>query len=305
VTIDSAGRIFVAWSDYTDESVARIRGFTPALAPAWAAKPVSAGTVDTQEPDVVATPEGFVVVFNQSDMANRAYGRRFTAAGAPIGNEVPLSPADGRCPNVARGADGGLIVGWWNASDGQARAFRPDLTAVGNAIVVAAGGLSPRLAAFSGEVVAAYHAVVPGNSTDVLARRAPYDVGGAATPTPTPAPTAAPTAQPAAPAPAASAKPATAKKPTLNAIAVLPCTRKCVSRRKFRIRLRHPRGARLKSVLVRVNGERVATRRGKRVTAPVNLRGLPKGRFKVRITITLVDGRTINGTRRYRTCTKK
>ena len=307
VTIDSAGRVFVAWSDYTDNSVARIRGFTSALAPAWAGKPVIEGGVETQEPDVVATPEGFAVVFNQADMANQAYGRRFTAAGAPIAAAVPLAAGDGRQPNVARGPDGGLIAGWWNASDGLARAFRSDLTGVGGPIVVAPGGPSPRFAAFSGEVIAAYHVVVPGNSLDVFARRVPYDVSGAAAPTPTA--TAAPTTQPpaATPVPIATPvpKPATRKKPTLNAVVVLPSTRRCVSRRKFRIRLRHPRGARVKSAVVRLNGKRVATRRGKRVTAPVNLRGLPKGRFTVRITVKLADGRTVNGTRRYRTCTPR
>ena len=75
------------------------------------------------EPDVVATPEGFVVVFNRADDANQAYGRRFTAAGAPIAAAVPLSPADGREPHVARGADGGLVAGWWDGADGLARAF--------------------------------------------------------------------------------------------------------------------------------------------------------------------------------------
>ena len=305
VAIDPAGRVFVGWTDNADIT-ARIRGFTAALAPAWDAKPVITGSVQTQEPDVVATPEGLVVVFNQADMANQAYGRRFTAAGAPIADAVPLSAADGRRPNVARGADGGLIASWWNATDGQARAFRSDLTGVGDPIVMAAGGDSPKLAAFSGDVVAAYHANGAG-TPDVFARRAPYDVGGAATPTPsaTAAPTAAPTAQPPAPAPVTPATPATAKKPTLNAFATLPSNRKCVSRRKFRIRLRHPRGARVLSAVVRVNGKRVATRRGARITAPVNLRGLPKGRFTVRITVKLADGRTVSGERRYRTCTPR
>ena len=309
VTIDSAGRVFVGWTDNTDIT-ARIRGFTAALAAAWDAQPVITGSVQTQEPDVVATPEGFVVVFNQADMANQAYGRRFTPAGAPVAGAVLLSPADGRRPNVARGADGALIASWWNATDGQARAFRSDLTAVGDPIVMAAGGDSPKLAAFSGDVVATYHANGAG-TPDVFARRAPYDVGGAATPTPsataapTASPTAAPTTQPPAPAPVTPATPATAKKPTLNAFATLPSNRRCVSRRKFRIRLRHPRGARVLSAVVRVNGKRVATRRGARITAPVNLRGLPKGRFTVRITVKLADGRTVSGTRRYRTCTPK
>ena len=44
---------------------------------------------------------------------------------------------------------------------------------------------------------------------------------------------------------------------------------------------------------------------GKRVTAPVDLRGLPKGRYKVEIRITTSTGRVIKGTRRYRTCVPK
>jgi hypothetical protein len=45
--------------------------------------------------------------------------------------------------------------------------------------------------------------------------------------------------------------------------------------------------------------------RGKRLTSPVDLRGLPKGRFKVTITVTTESGRRLSGTRRYRTCTPK
>ena len=81
--------------------------------------------------------------------------------------------------------------------------------------------------------------------------------------------------------------------------------RSCASRRRFTIRLRVPRGERAVSATVRVNGKRVAVRRGARLTAPVNLRGLPKGRFSVRITLKLADGRTVTGVRRYRTCTPK
>jgi hypothetical protein len=294
--------VLIAWSDYTDTSVVRVRGFTAALAPAFAAKPVVAGAVFSQEPDLVATPEGFVVVYNLADAATRAYGRRFSAAGAPIAAPAPLGPGVGRQPHVARGPTGDLIAGWRDTNqDGRVRALRSDLTGAGDAILVAAGGESPRLAAFAGEAIAVYHQPAPPNALDVLARRMPYDTGAAATPEATAAPTAQPPAATPVPTVPPAAKP---PKPTLGAAVTLPSTRRCVSRRKFRIRLRHPRGARLKSVLVRLDGKRVATRRGKRVTAPVNLRGLPKGRFKVRITITLVDGRTINGTRRYRTCTR-
>jgi hypothetical protein len=55
---------------------------------------------------------------------------------------------------------------------------------------------------------------------------------------------------------------------------------------------------------VRVNGKRVLVRRGRRLTSTVNLRGLPRGRFRVQIRLTLASGKTVTGTRRYRTCTK-
>jgi hypothetical protein len=45
--------------------------------------------------------------------------------------------------------------------------------------------------------------------------------------------------------------------------------------------------------------------RNVRVTARVDLRGLPRGRYTVRITILLDDARTIKGKRKYRTCGKK
>jgi hypothetical protein len=79
----------------------------------------------------------------------------------------------------------------------------------------------------------------------------------------------------------------------------LPSTRSCVSRRHFRIRVKK---GEYKQVLVWVNGKRVKSLRGKRVTATVDLRGLPKGRFKVKIAATLKTGKVIRDTRKYRTC---
>lgn len=79
----------------------------------------------------------------------------------------------------------------------------------------------------------------------------------------------------------------------------------CASRRNFRIRLRAPHGERLRSAKVFVNGRRVAVLRGRRLTAPVDLRNLPKGRFTVKVIATTTTGRTITETRRYRTCAPK
>ena len=79
----------------------------------------------------------------------------------------------------------------------------------------------------------------------------------------------------------------------------------CASRRHFVIRLRVPRGDRLRSARVYVNGRQVRLLRGKRPRAVIDLRGLPLGRFSVRVVARTVKGRTVIETRRYRTCTKK
>ena len=70
----------------------------------------------------------------------------------------------------------------------------------------------------------------------------------------------------------------------------LPSNRKCVSRRKFRISIRQPGGIQIQTALVFLNGRkiRVLTRKvfqKKRKVANVNLRGLPRGTFKVRIVV--------------------
>jgi hypothetical protein len=96
-------------------------------------------------------------------------------------------------------------------------------------------------------------------------------------------------------------------KPTFQNTVVLPSQgkRKCRSRRSFRIRLRNPAGDPLVRATVKVNGKQVRVVKGARLTAPVDLRGLPKGRYTVSITATTTLGRTIKGSRKYRTCTPK
>ena len=71
---------------------------------------------------------------------------------------------------------------------------------------------------------------------------------------------------------------------------------------RFRIRLRTPRGTRVVSATVSINGKvRARVKRGK-VRAPVDLRGLPKGKVTVRVAVKASDGRTYKGKRTYRTC---
>jgi hypothetical protein len=94
--------------------------------------------------------------------------------------------------------------------------------------------------------------------------------------------------------------------PTFTSVVSMPKqTRKCRSRRNFRIRLREPKADPLVKATVRVNGKRVRVLSGKRLTAPVDLRNLPRGRYTVKIVATTASGKVVQGTRRYRTCVRK
>lgn len=100
-------------------------------------------------------------------------------------------------------------------------------------------------------------------------------------------------------------KPAAAASPTTSS-----STKKkaCSSRRQFRIRVKKTKKKqklRIVRVSVTVNGKRTQVKKGKRVTAVVTLKGLPKGRYRVVIRAKLSNGRTITDVRRFRTCTPK
>lgn len=85
----------------------------------------------------------------------------------------------------------------------------------------------------------------------------------------------------------------------------LPPSRTCQSRRRFGIRLRAPRGQKLRRARVYVDGKRVrVVRRRGRLRAIVDLRGKPAGRFVVRIVARTRSGRTLHSKRVYRTCVK-
>jgi hypothetical protein len=88
-------------------------------------------------------------------------------------------------------------------------------------------------------------------------------------------------------------------------VATLPSNRRCVSRRRFRITLKAPKGRPIAQAQVLVNGRPKAVVRGRKLTAPVDLRGLPKGRFTVTIRLTLRDGTVVRGSRAFRTCAPK
>ena len=91
--------------------------------------------------------------------------------------------------------------------------------------------------------------------------------------------------------------------PRLADIVTLPASRGCASRRRFPIRLREPRGDAIKSAVITLNAKRLRVRRvAGRLTTTVDLRGLPRGRYRVKIVAKTYRGQTIQGSRRYRTC---
>ena len=94
--------------------------------------------------------------------------------------------------------------------------------------------------------------------------------------------------------------------PTGQAIQPVPGA-PCASRRAFAIRLRGLDRVRVRSANVTFNGKRLPVRRqviGERMrhTARIDLRGLPRGTYTVTIAVTTAGGRTLHGTRTYRTC---
>jgi hypothetical protein len=103
----------------------------------------------------------------------------------------------------------------------------------------------------------------------------------------------------------ADAAPLQSVLPKFASLVTLPSAKACVSRRKFSIRLQVPKGSAVTSAEVKVNGKSAAVRRGARLRSTVNLTQLPKGRFRVDIVLKLADGRTVKGTRSYRTCAVK
>jgi hypothetical protein len=133
--------------------------------------------------------------------------------------------------------------------------------------------------------------------------------GGLATVVPTATPTAIPTSPAAVPVPVSP--PVVPQTPVPaptggGAVSVrgeqlgLPFTRKCASRRHFKITLHAPRPAAMRSAVIRVNGRFRKKVRGRK--ARIDLRGLPKGRVVVGVVVRATNGRTYRSKRTYRTC---
>jgi len=257
---------------------------------------------------VDADATGFTVAFELDDTT---FVRRFAEDGTPVTGAVTVGTFPLENPFAATAPDGRSVVAWTAPAGAEAvlREYSATLGADGGAQDVSATGNAgqpfPRGVAADADGFVVVWDADDADETGVYARRFSWGGGTAATPTATPVATEDPSPAPAATATATPTPTPSKAAPQVKLADVvrgLPSTRRCVSRRNFRIRLREPKGIKIRRATVKVDGKLVATRKGKRVTAPVDLRGLPKGRFKVEIRVTTTTGRVIKGTRKYRTC---
>lgn len=86
----------------------------------------------------------------------------------------------------------------------------------------------------------------------------------------------------------------------------LPSNQKCFSRRVFQIHLHEPKYDPFKEVVVTLGKRRLAVKRhGNVFAATIDLKGLPRGTFTVKIHMTTVLGHHLSGSRTYHTCTTK
>ena len=82
----------------------------------------------------------------------------------------------------------------------------------------------------------------------------------------------------------------------------LPSTRMCLSRRKFVVHPRAPKGVKLVSVVIQINGKTVKTGRLSKDRTSVSLIGLPKGTFKVSLITKSSTGKLYEDIRTFHTC---
>jgi hypothetical protein len=114
-----------------------------------------------------------------------------------------------------------------------------------------------------------------------------------------PAPSTSPSSSPAA----GGGSQAASTNLASSSISLPPASsRSCTSRRSFHIRINPPRGVRFTKVTVRLNKKLIKVRRGKHLSAAISLKGLPRGRFTLRVVATTAKGRRLSRTRHYVTC---
>lgn len=321
------GRFALAWHHSTlvdTDGIVPARRYQADGTPAGPAFEAFHGERNRNYPGVAVAmaPDGTLVVgwVGQDSDAAGIFARRFAPGGdaGPVFGVNDYTTYAQSNVDFAFDDDGSLFAVY----EGQVgteqwsylREFAPDGAPTGNGERTGSASsgtpMQPQVAVDgNGRLVTAWTAYDQSSSLGVFLRRFDYApvAPSPAPPGPGPGPGPAPDPPVVGPdtTPTPAGLPSLVAPPAFSRVVTLPSTRRCASRRAFKIRLRIPRGSVVNQATVKVNGSRVAVRRGSRLRSTVDLRTLPKGRFTVAITLDLADGRTVSGTRRYRTCVPK
>jgi hypothetical protein len=122
------------------------------------------------------------------------------------------------------------------------------------------------------------------------------------TASPTPTPTATPTPVTPTATPTPTGPTSTPSVPVALADELgMPAATSCIKKGTLKLRVRAPRGTKVVSAVVKVNGKVKARLKGKKAAKPVTLRGLKKT-TKLAVTIKASNKRTYSATRIYKAC---
>jgi hypothetical protein len=93
--------------------------------------------------------------------------------------------------------------------------------------------------------------------------------------------------------------------PAIGHALTLPSAKPCLTTRTLIVQLRKIHRVRWVSMSVKINGKPSRTIKGAALRKPIRLKGLPTGRFALKITARTGDRRTVSATRTYRACAAK
>jgi len=90
---------------------------------------------------------------------------------------------------------------------------------------------------------------------------------------------------------------------TPSSVIALPATSsKCSKRRQIRVGIKPPKGTQIEKASVKVGGGKAKVYRGARARSGIVITELPVGHYKVVVTVTLSDGRSVTLSRKYFGC---
>lgn len=257
-----------------------------ALGTSWGAEEATYGIPVASGADGIEVGPGgqlFITMYNSGQVAR-------LDPSAPNGTDATIVASGLVEPfGMARGADGALYVA---SKDARLLRIAPDGSQRG--IALPANFKAWQVAAVGNDIWV----------TDQDAARV-LRIRNAGLPEPAPTlPIPAPPAPP-GPPPAPPAKPTA--KPKVADVVSLASAKRCLSKRRLTltVRKRKAGAAKVASVKVTIGKRKAKTYTAKKLRVPVTLAGLPKGSFKVKLSVKLSDGTTLTETRTYRTCAPK